>query len=331
MELTGVVQSSWMVVLGYSKTEQCTFALLLHQLKRKMVFVGSPQISVANTRMLVRHGVSFERGGFIMKRWFLPVLIFALVFAMGAGHAMAELIIYYDYEAVQDGMVMDMSGNGINGQINGIVDVVEPVVPAHGMAGKFEQGSYLDLDGPSIPNDLIPKDAFSITAWVNVEDTGGHHAIFNARAADEQWLTHPEVRPSSGIYRWLLRSDASIGGTLFDIQTGTPTVGEWAHFAGTYSKADGVGILYIDGVEIGREDARIADAPVAGDWDMGARVGLNIDDARPFTGLMDDFTIWNVALTPDQIVDIMDNGPITPGAVSSKSKLATSWGTLKAF
>ncbi|MBI1924804.1 LamG domain-containing protein [Candidatus Poribacteria bacterium] len=128
---------------------------------------------------------------------------------------------------------------------------------------------------------------------------------------------------------WLLRTSG--GQTLFDVRAGQPKVGEWVHFAGTYSRADGVGILYINGQEAGREKARIADASVAGDWGLGARVGYNIDNARPFTGMMDDFTLWNVALTPGEVADIMKNGPTTPTAVSPKGKLATTWGTLKRF
>ena len=260
-----------------------------------------------------------------MQRSVVALLVMGLA-VMISTVARAELIIYYDYEQIQDGMILDRSGNGIDGQINGNVTLVDGI---HGKSAKFEKGSYLDLDGPNVPQDKIPKDAFSLTAWINIENTGEHHAIFNARAADGTWIIHPEARNTSNQYRWLLRTDG--GTTIFDVRAGEPKVGEWVHFAGTYSRADGVGILYIDGQEVGREDARVADAPVAGDWGMGARVGINIDDARPFTGLMDDFTIWNEALTPEQIVDIMSNGPMAPTAVSPSGKLAVTWGTLKQF
>lgn len=263
--------------------------------------------------------------------WKTTILFSILLIASGT-LAAKDLMIYFDYEEITDSVVSDISGNGYDGTINGDISLTDGKL---GQAAQFAQGSFIDLHGADIPAEEVPTDAFSICAWVNVEDTGEHHAIFNARASDETWLIHPEVRPGSNQYRWLLRTDG--GETIFDVRAGEPAVGEWVHFAGTYSRSDGVGILYIDGEEVGREEARIADAPVAGDWGMGARVGLNIDDARPFTGLMDEFSIWRATLTQEEIVDLMDNGadadvvpdggPVT--SVSPNDKLATSWAKIK--
>jgi hypothetical protein len=60
-----------------------------------------------------------------------------------------------------------------------------------------------------------------------VDNTGDHHALFNARASDQTWLVHPELR-SDGGFRWLLR--AAGGDTIFDIRAGQWTAGEWIHF-----------------------------------------------------------------------------------------------------
>ena len=49
-------------------------------------------------------------------------------------------------------------------------------------------------------------------------------------------------------------------------------------------------------------------ADIAGDWDLGARVGLTIDNGRPFTGLMDEFRMYTRALSHTEIQDIMQ-GP----------------------
>ena len=263
-----------------------------------------------------------------MKRATGRALALALLFLSSVSVSVAELVVYYAYEEIDAGWIRDLSGNGIDGQINGDVSLD---AGRDGQAGKFAQGSYLDLDGPGVPQGLIPTDGFTLTAWVNIENTGEHHAIFNARASDATWLIHPEVRNTSDQYRWLLRTSGGV--TIFDVRAGAPVVSDWVHFAGTYSRADGVGILYIDGQEVGRETARIADAPVAGDWGMGARVGFNIDNARPFTGLMDEFALWNDARSLDEIVDIMDNGPMgsDPTAVSREGKLATTWAEIRNF
>jgi hypothetical protein len=46
-------------------------------------------------------------------------------------------------------------------------------------------------------------------------------------------------------------------------------------------------------------------ADLAGDWNQGARVGYTIDNARPFTGLMDEFRMYTPALTQAEIQEIM--------------------------
>ena len=70
--------------------------------------------------------------------------------------------------------------------------------------------------------------------------------------------------------------------------------------------------------------------PIAGDWGMGARVGFNIDNARPFTGMMDDLSIWKRGLTGAEVNTIMDAGAIPEGAaVDAGGKAATAWAALK--
>jgi hypothetical protein len=255
------------------------------------------------------------------------LVLFALLcsFLIWAGSIKAEydenLIIYFDYEEFKGDTVVDMSGHGHDGKINGKITQVDG---KRGKAAKFESGSFLDLDGPNIPKEDIPTEAITIAAWINAEKTGNHHAIFNARASDSTWLVHPELR-SEGNFRWLLRANG--GATIFDIRAGAAKYDEWIHFAGTYSVDSGLGILYINGKEVQKAPGK---QKIAGDWGLGARVGYNIDNARPFTGLMDDLSIWKKALTQDEIKDLMENGP-KKMSVSAKGKLSTTWGKIKGF
>jgi len=206
----------------------------------------------------------------------------------------SALVIYYSFDSVSD-IVVDQSGNGHDGVVNGEI-TAEPGGKYSG-AAKFTTGSYFDLDGENFPVEEIPTTGITLAAWIKCENTGGHHAIFNARASDATWLVHPEAR-SNGEFRWLLRSYG--GTTIFDIRAGAVTWDEWLHFAGTYDKATGKATLYING-EMVREE-NVANAPdIAGDWGSGARVGYNIDNARPFTGLMDDFLMFRRALSQAEV------------------------------
>ena len=231
-----------------------------------------------------------------------------------------DLVIYFDYEEFQGDIVTNRAVNGHHGRING--DVKQDAAGKRGMAARFKTGSFIDMDGANFPEEDIPREAITICAWVNCENTGGDHAIFNARATDQTWLVHPELK-SGGNFRWLLRSDG--GNNIFDMTTGAVRWKEWLHYAGTYSQDSGLGILYIDGEKISDVGGK---GKIAKDWGSGARVGYNIDNARPFTGLMDDLCIWKRALIQDEIKDLMVNGPV-PEAVSAIGKLTTTWGKVR--
>ncbi len=231
-----------------------------------------------------------------------------------------DLVIYYSYDSFAD-VVPDESGKGHDGAVVG--DVTPDAGGKRGGAAKFANGGYLDLDGANFPTSDVPTDGIAICVWMKLEDTGGHHEIFNARASDETWLTHPEPR-SDGQVRWLVRSYG--GTTIMEVKAGQWPAGEWMHFAGIYSSADSMGTLYLNGENVGET---AGSGQLAGDWGMGARVGKTIDDARPFTGLMDDFCIYKRALSQDEINNLMAGGPPSASAVSPEDSLSTTWGGLK--
>ena len=235
-----------------------------------------------------------------------------------------DLTLYYSFDEVTD-VVLDQSGNGIDGVVNG--DVTGDPEGVRNGAAKFATGSFLDLDGPSVPSGLIPTTGITIAAWGKCENTGDHHAIFNARAADATWVVHPEFR-SEGNFRWLLRSAG--GTTIFDMRAGEVVWDEWMHFCGMYDQASGRAALYIDG-EFVQEQAISGAKEIAGDWGSGARVGYNIDNARPFTGLMDMLWIFRRSLSEDEIPKAMQ-GEAYPFALSPDPADGTiieeTWATL---
>jgi len=235
-----------------------------------------------------------------------------------------DLVIYFDYEEFKGDTVIEKSGRGYDGAING--KVTQSDDGKFGKAAEFASTSFLDLDGPNIADDDIPTEGMSVVAWINVEKVTDM-AIFNARAGDGTWLVHPEAR-GDGNYRWLNRGP-NPNRTIFDIRAGNNKAKEWIHYAGTYSRADAKAVLYINGKNVGEEAARL-DTPIAGDWDQGARVGYNIDNNRPFAGLMDDLNVWKRGLTEEEVNMIMNDGVEAFLAVEAQGKLATTWGKLKA-
>ena len=235
-----------------------------------------------------------------------------------------DLVLYFDYEEFKGDTVVEKSGRGYDGEING--KVTQSDDGKFGKAAEFASTSFLDLDGPNIAEDDIPTEGMSVVAWIKVDNVTDM-AIFNARAGDGTWLVHPEAR-GDGNYRWLNRGP-NPNRTIFDIRAGNNKAKEWIHYAGTYSRADALAVLYINGKNVGEEAARL-DTPIAGDWDQGARVGYNIDNNRPFAGLMDDLNVWKRGLTEEEVNTIMNDGVEAFLAVEARGKLATTWAKLKA-
>ena len=85
-------------------------------------------------------------------------------------------------------------------------------------------------------------------------------------------------------------------------------------------------ILFIDGKPVGEA---AGDLPVSADWDQGARVGFNIDNKRPFTGMMDEVSVWEYGFSQEEIQEIIEKGLDGFLAVNPVEKLATTWATVK--
>ncbi len=102
---------------------------------------------------------------------------------------------------------------------------------------------------------------------------------------------------------------------------GIPNFTEWAHVALTY---DGeVELLYKDGLEVARKIA-------TGDLkqnNLELTIGSRLSSAQSFVGILDDVKLYNRALSPDEIEEVMEE--IDLFAVSPSGKLASAWGQIK--
>ena len=111
------------------------------------------------------------------------------------------------------------------------------------------------------------------------------------------------------------------------MKAGSPKPGKWVHYAGTYDRKKKPGaILFIDGKPVGEA---AGDLPVSADWNQGARVGFNIDNKRPFTGMMDEVSVWEYGFSQEEIQEIIEKGLDGFLAVNPVEKLASTWATVK--
>lgn len=219
--------------------------------------------------------------------------VMVLVSMAQATPVISDPVIYYSFDSF-GAVVADESGHGHNGTVNGTVTADTGKA---GGGAKFTSGSFLDLNGSSIPAADIPTSEFTLSAWVKTDATGDNQAIFNALASDSTWVIHPELR-ANGQYRLTLRGNGST--VISNMYAGTVDWGNWVHYAGTYNRATGKITLYINGQQIAQVD-KAADVDMASNWNGGARVGYNVDNQRPFSGTMDEFYIFKRCLSANEI------------------------------
>lgn len=242
----------------------------------------------------------------------MSICLVSLVVLLGLAHnACAEiprdpnLVIYYSFDSV-GAIVPDESGKGHNATVCGDVSGCPSGIKWYGAAeflGEWgpTKYSYLDLDSPNYPVEDIPRSAITLAAWVQCRKTGKDHAILSCRASDNTWVVHPQIN-DNGTFRWLLRGPGSV--TIFNLNgVGTHGWDEWLHYAGTYDSKTGQGFLYINGAVCA--PTNVTPGQVIADWGTGARVGYNIDNARPFTGIMDEFYLFTRALTEPEVNDLL--------------------------
>ena len=159
-----------------------------------------------------------------------------------AGPPSDGLVVYYDFEEIQDGFVLDQSGNGLHGLIiqdpdeddaldDGLDDIRISDLSVDGRdlgnaihfdtdstnrdprGGQWDaiavcdQENYVEGCDIAADNELIPADGFTVSAWLRVEDTGKDQSVFQSWATGRGFI-HTQVQ-GDGRLRFRLRGDAN--------------------------------------------------------------------------------------------------------------------------
>ncbi len=102
--------------------------------------------------------------------------------------------------------------------------------------------------------------------------------------------------------------------------SGSIMLNEWHHITGVIDSQNDSIKLYINGSEVGQKDYKGEES--VHESTLPLRIGSSHEDIREthatFTGLIDEVSIWNIPLTPEQIQSCMDNklNGNEPGLVS---------------
>lgn len=167
--------------------------------------------------------------------------------------------------------------------------------PTAGGAALFGSGVQFDgiddqIDIPFVINPIT--NTFAASVWFNVTDLSGTHILLQQLDGTGVGRTWLGVQSSGVLYTYL-------GGSALNGQTAV-SLNEWHHAAVTY---DGQTVrLYLDG----RLEASQLRTLEASDGDM--RLGVDKTGNDRFTGMMDEFILYDRALKTDEIYVLAQSG-----------------------
>ncbi|MEJ2647846.1 MAG: LamG domain-containing protein, partial [Sedimentisphaerales bacterium] len=253
-----------------------------------------------------------------MCKKLLCLACFVLVLS-AAGNAMAGLVAHYKLDETSGSIATDSSGNGFNGTITGDPVWVEGIrdgalqfdggdvitLPASEMGLSTQAGSvafWMKKDGPP------PSNGINTIIWMGDNTTGGGFGPEN------ETTIHLEA-PDGSNWEGGEISFYNQGGAFLDSGRtfATPIVlgdNQWHHVVCTWSNADGVAKMYLEGellIEAGNN--------ISYDF-TNIFIGTMANDTRQYTGLLDDVQFYDHALSDAEVLQAMEGS--TSGASAAE-------------
>jgi hypothetical protein len=264
-----------------------------------------------------------------MKRLTIIGISFIIISLMFAGISDAKIdpnaiVGVWLFDGDEDDIDPDLSGNNHDGTINGDPERI---------AGKFGQALNFDGGGDFVDcgnDDSLSLGVFTVSFWANMPETQGwNHMVSKGSHV---------AGGTPGSVNWGVMVYSNEEKFLFEVfeDTGwrglnTPiSLNEWHHVVATYD-GDKMELL-IDGESKGTNSGVKMLLDASRSFRIGGIATAGAVPGNFFNGSIDEVALFNVALTVDDVQDIMNDGlekatGIT--AVSPSGKLATTWSELK--
>jgi len=187
------------------------------------------------------------------------------------------------------------------------------------VAGNLNNG--LKLDGTAngyatLPNDVVGTlNDFTVSVWVKLNAVSMWARAFDFGSGTSKYMF---LSPKSGSnYLRYAITTGSYGNEQQINSTVTIGTGIWTHIAVTLSGS--LGIMYVNGVEVGRNAAMTLKPSSLGSTNQNY-IGKSQFADTMLNGLMDDFRIYNRALTATEIANLKNANTqtITFNAIGQK-------------
>ena len=233
-----------------------------------------------------------------------------------------KLALYMSFDNVSGDTVKDESKNGNSGKI----------VKASTAKGKGKYGDAMEFNGKDSHVLIKSSDSLSISGevtisvWVNWKDAGdGWLCVLANGKQGGPWENYGLFVNRGSKYFYFTTSLEKEGAhKVRNSGNNTTQPGKWIHCVCTY---DGkTAKIYVNG-KLKKEDP-VGGQLIGGKQDL--RIGHRLGSGHWYNGLIDEVTIFSVALTAAQAKEAAKQMPATT-AVQSQGKLASAWGSLKAL
>jgi len=248
----------------------------------------------------------------MLKKYSAILMILLLGFLVTNAMAETKPVVYYTFDDLGQ-VVKDASGNGNDGTIKNNVKLND-----NGKLGKcFEfdgVNSYVELK-------RVVQDNFTLMAWIKTSKPG----LAGTQAYQGSGIIWSDVAGAANDFVFaLLEKKLSFfcGNPDTSVNSDNDVVtGDWVHVAAVRDLKAGEISVYING----KKDKSIAHGNKGSLNALPTiAIGGNVLDNRYYTGLMDEVKIFDAALTEQEI-----QASLSLAAVDSRSKLTTSWGSIK--
>ena len=135
--------------------------------------------------------------------------------------------------------------------------------------------------------------AFSLTCWIQSSATIS--STFDLFSGGDGY--------ANGIYLYLTSTGLDFGvGTSYGRYSTALNDGSWKHLGAVYNGSSFA--VYINGSPVSISTTGTPPSSTASTAGNGSHIASRVDDTREYNGYMDDFAIFNAALTADEVLNI---------------------------
>ena len=213
------------------------------------------------------------------------------------------------------------AGNGFNGTLGGNADWTTDTFATAPCSIEFDGASdYINLGNSTT---LAPNTALSLSIWALADDFGQVYqrmiSRYQSGAGSPKYSYALLNGNGNGKVRFVVMQASHVGsGTTIETDDVVMTAGQWHHIVATYSGANTRMRIYVDGAlvdtTISGNPASVPSAIAQGSINLS--LGMNLDGSgamhRSWDGKLDEFSLWDIELTADQVAFLYGNGTPPP-------------------